>query len=86
MPLQKRLLASAVASTLPGGVIAYVTCSPHLSETHEILETLDSADVELLTAAEYLPEVPECADGSFVQLWPQRHGTDAMFMALLRRH
>jgi 16S rRNA (cytosine967-C5)-methyltransferase len=24
-------------------------------------------------------------DGPDVQLWPQRHGTDAMYIALLRR-
>jgi len=34
-----------------------------------------------------LPDVPDCAGpipGTF-QLWPHRHGTDAMFGALLRR-
>ena len=31
------------------------------------------------------PEVPGLARGEAGQLWPHRHGTDAMFMALLRR-
>ena len=32
-----------------------------------------------------LPGVPDLGDGPDVQLWPHRHGTDAMFLALLRR-
>src|SRR5215218_9947664 len=31
--LQRELLASAIRLTRPGGVVLYVTCSPHLSET-----------------------------------------------------
>jgi 16S rRNA (cytosine967-C5)-methyltransferase len=84
-PLQQRLLAAAVASTMPSGVIAYVTCSPHLRETWEAVESLGPDAVEILSAAEYLPNVPDAADGGFVQLWPHRHNTDAMFLALLRR-
>jgi 16S rRNA (cytosine967-C5)-methyltransferase len=29
--------------------------------------------------------MPGLGDGPAVQLWPHRHGTDAMFLALLRR-
>jgi 16S rRNA (cytosine967-C5)-methyltransferase len=81
--LQHGLLASAIAAAEPGGVIGYVTCSPHLRETHEVVGR--ATGVEVLNAADYLPEVPDCADGRFVQLWPHRHGTDAMFLALLRK-
>ena len=28
---------------------------------------------------------PDLGTGPTVQLWPHRHGTDAMFLALLRR-
>lgn len=80
--LQVALLRSALAATRPGGVVAYVTCSPHLAETRGVLETAGGA--EFLPAAEYLPEVPDATVGDFVQLWPHRHGTDAMFLALLR--
>ena len=45
----------------------------------------DATGVTVLDAAAYLPEVPDAAVGNFVQLWPHRHGTDAMFLALLRR-
>lgn len=81
--LQRALLASAIASAAPGGVIAYVTCSPHPDETADVVAT--ATGVTLLRAADYLPEVPDAAAGDFVQLWPHRHGTDAMFLALLRR-
>lgn len=80
--LQVALLRSAIASAMPGGVVAYVTCSPHLAETRDVLTTVSGA--AFLRAADYLPEVPDAAAGDFVQLWPHRHGTDAMFLALLR--
>lgn len=80
--LQVALLQSALAAARPGGVVAYVTCSPHLAETRGVLATVSGAT--FLPAAEYLPEVPDAAVGDFVQLWPHRHGTDAMFLALLR--
>jgi 16S rRNA (cytosine967-C5)-methyltransferase len=82
--LQRQLLAAAIDSTAPGGVIAYVTCSPHAEETTEVVATAGDR-VEVLTASDYLPEVPKAAAGDFVQLWPHRHRTDAMFLALLRR-
>jgi len=86
-PLQRSLLNSALESTMPGGVVAYVTCSPHRAETRAIVQDVlaSRSDVELLGAPALLSEVPDCADGAFVQLWPHRHGTDAMFLALLRR-
>jgi 16S rRNA (cytosine967-C5)-methyltransferase len=31
------------------------------------------------------PDLPDLGPGPTVQLWPHRHGTDAMFLALLRR-
>jgi 16S rRNA (cytosine967-C5)-methyltransferase len=44
--------------------------------------------VEVLDAPAMLPEVPglACAepDGRYAQFWPHRHGTDAIFLALLR--
>ena len=83
--LQLALLASAIDSASPGGVIGYVTCSPHRRETLDVVaETLAARDdVEVIPAAALLP-VAHLAGGDFVQLWPQRHGTDAMFAAYLR--
>jgi 16S rRNA (cytosine967-C5)-methyltransferase len=85
--LQKRLLAAALDSTRSGGLVAYVTCSPHLAETRLVVEDVTARrdDVEQLDARPYLPGVPELGDGPDVQLWPHVHGTDAMYLALLRR-
>ncbi|WP_159941242.1 MULTISPECIES: RsmB/NOP family class I SAM-dependent RNA methyltransferase [unclassified Nocardiopsis] len=89
-PLQHDLLASAVESVRPGGVVAYVTCSPHLDETDAVVRGLlaEREDLTLLRAADYLDEVPDLAagpEGRYAQFWPHVHGTDAMFLALLRR-
>jgi 16S rRNA (cytosine967-C5)-methyltransferase len=77
--LQRELLAAALRVLRPGGVIAYVTCSPHLAETRDVV-----AGAALLDARPAFPDVPQLGDGPTVQLWPHRHGTDAMFCALLR--
>jgi 16S rRNA (cytosine967-C5)-methyltransferase len=81
--LQRELLAAAIRLTRPGGLIAYVTCSPHPAETVAVVTGADG--VEVLDARPSFPGVPLLGDGPFVQLWPHRHGTDAMFCALLRR-
>ncbi|GIH97155.1 rRNA cytosine-C5-methyltransferase [Planobispora siamensis] len=85
--LQRALLASALDAARPGGVVAYVTCSPHLAETATVVGDVlrDRDDVETLDARAYLPEVKDLGDGPYAQFWPHRHGTDAMFLALLRR-
>jgi 16S rRNA (cytosine967-C5)-methyltransferase len=85
--LQLALLASAIDSAVPGGIVGYVTCSPHRRETSDVLnETLAvRADVEVIPAAQLLPEVPAAGLGQYLQLWPHRHGTDAMFAGYLRK-
>ncbi|MCA0143430.1 RsmB/NOP family class I SAM-dependent RNA methyltransferase [Blastococcus sp. LR1] len=84
--LQTALLDSALRSVRVGGVVAYVTCSPHTAETTDVVAAAAGRDdVEVLPVAPLFPEVPDIARGDHGQLWPHRHGTDAMFMALLRR-
>ena len=84
--LQTALLASALDSVRVGGVVAYVTCSPHTAETVQVVDAAAARDdVEVLPVPPLLPEVPDVARGDHGQLWTHRHGTDAMFMALLRR-
>ena len=121
LPLQRQLLDAAIEATRPGGVIAYVTCSPHAAETQNIVaEVLESGAVSLLDSAAALREVALHAEGAngepvsvlagekdpghtpeikvkkgapvvnasatTAQLWPHVHGTDAMFLALLRKN
>ena len=87
--LQRELLASALRAVRPGGVVAYVTCSPHLVETAVTVKESarrSAVGVELVDARPLLPAgMPDLGDGPAVQLWPHRHGTDAMYLALLRR-
>ena len=85
--LQGQLLDAAAVLLRPGGVLVYATCSPHLAETvvpvSDVLRR--HAELEQLDARPLLPGVPDLGDGPAVQLWPHLHGTDAMFVALLRR-
>ncbi|MGP0026040.1 MAG: RsmB/NOP family class I SAM-dependent RNA methyltransferase [Streptosporangiaceae bacterium] len=135
--LQRALLHAALDATRPGGVTGYVTCSPHLAETHDVVRDVLAArsDVSVLDAPAVLaaalrapgaagprpaglgipapgaphpgsagpgipapgapgpgsaePEIPDLRspgpDGRYAQFWPHRHGTDAIFLALLRR-
>ncbi|MGA5274840.1 RsmB/NOP family class I SAM-dependent RNA methyltransferase [Streptomyces cellulosae] len=86
-PLQRGLLRTALESVRVGGVVGYATCSPHLAETRAVVAELlkQFPDAELIDARPLLPEVPDLGDGPDIQLWPHLHGTDAMYLALLRR-
>ena len=95
--LQEELLDAAVQVLAPGGLLGYVTCSPHTAETvvqvedllrrHPELALLDARDAMSAVAepggTELLERRPE--GSRFVQLWPHVHGTDAMFFALLHK-
>ncbi len=82
--LQRELLASAIKLTRPGGVVLYATCSPHLSETVGVVaHALRRHPVTALDTRPLFEDVEGIGDGPYVQLWPHRHGTDAMFAAAL---
>ena len=89
--LQRSLLRTAINAARPGGVIAYVTCSPHIAETRAVVGQVTAArdDVLVLDAPALLGEVPDLAcpapGGRYAQFWPHLHGTDAIFLALLQR-
>jgi len=84
--LQRELLGSAIRLTRPGGVVLYATCSPHLAETVGVVsDAMRRHSVTALDARELFAPVENIGAGPFVQLWPHRHGTDAMFLAVLRK-
>ena len=84
--LQRELLAAAIALVRPGGVVLYSTCSPHLAETAGVIaDAVRRHPVEMLDARELFEPVEDLGSGPSVQLWPHRHGTDAMFAAALRK-
>jgi 16S rRNA (cytosine967-C5)-methyltransferase len=91
--LQARLLDAAISATKPGGLVAYVTCSPHLAETRAVVSTavrrsagrvteLDAGAVLRGIAGDAL-DLGEDDSRLSAQLWPHRHATDAMFLSLL---
>lgn len=97
--LQAGLLRRARDLVRPGGVLTYITCSPHRAETIEQvgallaeggLELLDTVAIGEALAPRSL-EVPRGAGripgsgGRALQLWEHRHGTDLMFVAAMRR-
>ncbi len=89
--LQARLLASALDALKPGGLLAYVTCSPHAGETKAVVASVlrTAPGVERLDTPAVLQSIVktplDLPAGMHVQLWPHRHGTDAMFIQLLTK-
>ncbi|MGX6601222.1 RsmB/NOP family class I SAM-dependent RNA methyltransferase [Micromonosporaceae bacterium Da 78-11] len=87
--LQRELLVAALRAVRVGGVVAYVTCSPHMVETQVTVtegSRRSGVEVDFVDARPLMPAgMPGLGAGPTVQLWPHRHGTDAMFLAVLRR-
>jgi 16S rRNA (cytosine967-C5)-methyltransferase len=90
--LQQALINSAWLALKPGGVLAYVTCTPHSGETLAIVDWLERkhpSEVGLLSATQVLtelnPNLQLNPDRKTVQLWPHINGTDAMFIALISK-
>jgi 16S rRNA (cytosine967-C5)-methyltransferase len=89
--LQAELLEAAVRALAPGGLLAYVTCSPHPAETREVVAAalarhpeLTALDTPAVLAGIATREL-DLAPASHAQLWPHRHGTDAMFIQLMTK-
>ena len=91
--LQGELFDAAVRALAPGGILAYVTCSPHTAETHGTLRAglerwrgrVEQVDTHAVVQGLSRHPLDLAGEPGTVQLWPHRHGTDAMFMALVRR-
>ncbi len=89
--LQYELLESAWKAVRNGGIIGYSTCSPHLKETRDIVEKFLRAHPQ----AELL-DTPKIANSQslsditgvdkHLQLWPDLHNADAMYLALIRKN
>ena len=91
--LQGELFDAAVRALAPGGILAYITCSPHTAETHGILAPalerwrghVEQLDTSAVVQGMSRHPLDLAGEPETVQLWPHRHGTDAMFIALVRR-
>ncbi len=90
--LQRGLLSAGLDATRHGGVLAYVTCSPVLEETREVVDAVLAGrdDAERLDTASILrmslpdADIPLTGQGD-VQLFSDLHDTDMMFICLIRR-
>ena len=90
VPLQKELIESGWQGLKPGGVLVYSTCSPHTSESVAIVDwAVKKFKPELLDVQKILlsinPSLEFKLERRTAQLWPQAHGTDAMFVAIFRK-
>jgi 16S rRNA (cytosine967-C5)-methyltransferase len=90
--LQLRLLRSAALALAPGGILAYVTCSPHLGETRVAVQSVlreSRGELSVVNTPDvvngFAREPLDLPEAEHVQLWPHRHGTDAMFIQLLTK-
>ena len=89
--VQRELLEAAFQALKPGGVVVYATCSPLVEETVTPVQDAlaKHVDLELIDIKPVLSKLsPKLAlneKRKTVQLWTHIHGTDAMFMAALRK-
>ncbi|HEX4190540.1 MAG TPA: transcription antitermination factor NusB [Marmoricola sp.] len=87
--LQTALLDAALDSVRPGGVVVYATCSPVVAETVGVITAVlgrrSDATVEDATGLVAATDAESAHLPGAIQLWPHRHGTDAMFLCLLRK-
>lgn len=88
--LQIELIGSAAAVLAPGGILAYVTCSPHRAETTAVVaHAVRALGLAPMDTPRVIGEIvvpgTELGRSGHVQLWPHVHGTDAMFIALLQK-
>jgi len=86
--LQRDLLNSAHDLLNPGGIIAYVTCSPHIAETKgQVIDFLSAHKDMVLVPLQNLSAASKKglnSDGT-MQLWTHQDQSDAMFMALFQK-
>ena len=92
--IQRKLFDAGIELLNPGGILAFVTCSPHLAETksqvfdalyrHKKLNKIELVDIEQYFP-ERLPDHHMLTSEKTMQLWTDIDGSDSMFMALFRK-
>jgi 16S rRNA (cytosine967-C5)-methyltransferase len=88
---QHDIIEKALALVAPGGRLIYATCTVLDVENRNVVERIlqEHSDLELVTAREVWGRERGDAitdpSGTFLQVYPHRHGTDGFFAAVLRR-
>lgn len=89
LTLLQRELARAALSVLDvGGIFGYATCSPHFAETRIAVADIlkEHPEMEMISLESYLPQnLTGALDKGALALWTHRHGTDSMFLAIMRK-
>jgi 16S rRNA (cytosine967-C5)-methyltransferase len=90
--LQEQLLVAACHVVAPGGLLAYVTCTPSVDETTGVLTSVmgGRSDFVPVAVAPIIRRVTNNAvspidSEPYVQLWPHVDNTDAMFISIFQR-
>ncbi|MGE5791009.1 MAG: 16S rRNA (cytosine(967)-C(5))-methyltransferase RsmB [Syntrophaceae bacterium] len=85
-PLQKRILENAASCVKGGGVLLYSTCSVMPEENDGILDPFLEGHPDFIPARPPAGFPADVIDAKgFLRTFPQRHGTDGFFGALLHR-
>ena len=85
---QRAILAAAAALLKPGGRLVYATCSFLRAENQDIVAAFLAAHPQfgLVPANQVLEQQHIVLDtGEFLQLYPQHHGCDGFFAAVMAR-
>jgi 16S rRNA (cytosine967-C5)-methyltransferase len=85
--IQNGLLGKAKNLVKVGGLLGYVTCSPHPAETIENVERFlaNHLNFKAIPVVQYFPKDMNLQASNSIQLWPGLHGTDGMFLAVFQR-
>lgn len=90
--IQRKILAGAVKTLRPGGVLVYSTCTVTKEENQSVVQWfLQNHEDFSLEPMHHLEELPlgkkdqEQAAAGMIQLLPHIHGTDGLFMARMRK-
>lgn len=88
--LQAELLEAGWNALRPGGVLGYSTCSPYLAETSEIINAFVEKHPEAIrlntpAIASTQARVDIAGENGELQLWPDLHNSDAMYLALISK-
>jgi 16S rRNA (cytosine967-C5)-methyltransferase len=89
---QLSILRAASRLVAPGGRLVYATCSVLRAENEEVVQSFlaahpdfDASDVQPVLEAAHVQNAVSLVTHGCMRLWPQRHGTDGFFAAVLTR-
>jgi 16S rRNA (cytosine967-C5)-methyltransferase len=86
--LQRELIESGINALVPGGVLGYATCSPHLAETSIQVADIKKRfpNMQQMEITPFLPDnLVDSERAGAMSLWTHKIGTDAMYLALFKK-